>query len=388
VALAGFFLVSAAAIIVQEWQRFWFPWLAVGVVQIPAALAWSILAHGSRLHRDNRVLEMALAMSRAGTPVSDSPTGVTKAIVSATGGEYSPISISPFSDGRAWPGSASDGAPPPIPDHALIRCIGRGAYGEVWLARDVIGTYHAVKVVHRKTFKDDAPFEREFRGIQKFTPISRTHPGFVNILHVGRNDQAGYFYYIMELGDDENTGPQIDPNRYSPKNLARALARSGRMAVLECLRLSLDLTAALEHLHRQQLIHRDIKPSNIIFVNGMPKFADIGLVTDIGGTGHDVTYVGTAGYIAPEGPGTPAADVYSLAKVIYELSTGLDRSRFPELPTSIVEGVDDVLLFQLNKIILKACENDLAKRYHSAAEMQADLSRLVARDSMNPARRP
>ena len=46
---------------------------------------------------------------------------------------------------------------PVIPDHHLIRRIGEGAYGEIWLARNVIGTYRAVKIIYRRTFKDDRP---------------------------------------------------------------------------------------------------------------------------------------------------------------------------------------------------------------------------------------
>src|ERR1041385_7957231 len=91
---------------------------------------------------------------------------------------------------------------PEIPDHELIRQIGGGSYGEVWLARNVMGSYRAVKVVYRKTFESDRPYDREFSGIKKFEPISRSHEGFVDILQVGRNDQAGYFYYVMELADD------------------------------------------------------------------------------------------------------------------------------------------------------------------------------------------
>jgi len=90
-----------------------------------------------------------------------------------------------------------------ISGHTLLRSIGRGAYGEVWLARDVTGRLHAIKVIHRNKFPSAVPFEREFRGIQKFTPISRSHPGFVHILHVDRDDVAGYFYYVMEIGDDD-----------------------------------------------------------------------------------------------------------------------------------------------------------------------------------------
>ncbi len=91
---------------------------------------------------------------------------------------------------------------PQIPDHELIRCIGRGSYGEVWLARSVMGTYRAVKIVYRRTFKDAHPFEREFNGIQKFEPVSRSHEGLVDVLQIGRNDRDGYFYYVMELADD------------------------------------------------------------------------------------------------------------------------------------------------------------------------------------------
>ena len=73
-----------------------------------------------------------------------------------------------------------------------------------------MGTYRAVKVVYRMTFEHDRPYEREFGGMQKFEPVSRTHAGLVNVLQIGRNDQAGYFYYIMELADTiEDAGEKV-----------------------------------------------------------------------------------------------------------------------------------------------------------------------------------
>src|SRR5438552_16330465 len=95
---------------------------------------------------------------------------------------------------------------------------------------------------------------------------------------------------------------------YTPRTLKLDLTRRGRLPFDECLDLALALTTALEHLHQNGLMHRDIKPANIIFVNGQPKLADIGLVVGIDAT---KSFVGTEGYIPPEGPTTPQADIYS-----------------------------------------------------------------------------
>src|SRR5262245_47541895 len=164
-----------------------------------------------------------------------------------------------------------------IRDHELIRRIGRGSYGEVWLARNVMGTYRAVKIVYRAAFEHARPFEREFNGIQKFEPLSRSHDGFVDILQIGRTEE--YFYYVMELADDTATGQQIDANRYEPKTLRSEVQSSATEAKKalpfeQCVELGLSLTQALGKLHSHGLIHRDIKPSNIIFVNGQLKLAD------------------------------------------------------------------------------------------------------------------
>ena len=75
-----------------------------------------------------------------------------------------------------------------IPNHQLLRCIGRGSYGEVWLARSSMGMYRAVKIVYRSSFDSARPFERELSGIRKFEPISRSHEGFMDVLHVGMDD--------------------------------------------------------------------------------------------------------------------------------------------------------------------------------------------------------
>jgi WD40 repeat protein len=262
------------------------------------------------------------------------------------------------------------GLRPLIPDHDLISCIGKGSYGTVWLARTRMGMYRAVKVVQRKSFEHERPFERELSGIRKFEPVSRSHEGFIDVLHVGINEQEGYFYYVMELGDDVSSGQQIDPARYQPATLSWEIKRHGRVEPQQCLKFGLALADALAELHKYGLVHRDIKPSNIIFVNGAPKLADIGLVADMD---EARSYVGTEGFIPPEGPGTPQADIYSLGKVLYEAMTGRDRQAFPELPTECDSGPDPEVFQELNEIVLRACHQQAKERYHSAEDLHADL---------------
>lgn len=268
---------------------------------------------------------------------------------------------------------------PHVPDHELLRRIGRGSYGEVWLARNVMGTYRAVKVVYRDSFCEERPFNREFEGIRKFEPISRANESQVDILHVGRGIGGDHFYYVMELADDQLAGQEIDPDQYAPKTLRSELRNRGRLPFAECLKIGLALTTALEDLHRPGLIHRDIKPSNVIFVNGRPKLADIGLVASLG---EECTFVGTEGYSAPEGPGQMQADIYALGKVLYEMCTGLEVRRYPNLPDNWATSPEQKEFNELNHVVLRACEGDAEQRYQTAEEMRSDLELLKSGKSL------
>ncbi len=293
---------------------------------------------------------------------------------------------------------AAGRSPPDIPDHRLLRRVGQGGYGEVWLARNIVGTGRAIKVVYRDAFPDGRPYEREFAGVQKYEPVSRTHEGLMNLLQIGRNDAAGCFYYVMELADaaaptpeandgKPNAGPNalppapglLNPDGYVPRTLRSALSPRGRLPLDTCLEIGIALADAAAHLHRHGLVHRDIKPSNVIFVDGRPKLADIGLVTEFG---EAQTFVGTTGFVPPEGPGSPQADVFSLGKLLYEISTGKDRGEYPAPLTELTELPDHDRFQELNEVILKACEPDPAQRYAGMAALRRDLVLVQAGESV------
>jgi len=262
-------------------------------------------------------------------------------------------------------------AEPVIPDHEVLRQIGGGAYGEVWLARGVTGAMRAVKVVYRDDFDDEREFEREFQGILKYEPISRDHPALVHILHVGRSKgEETFYYYVMELGDDVLLGREINPVEYEPRTVRSDLKVADGMPLDTnfCITAGRSLSEGLQHLHGNGLAHRDVKPANIIFVDGKAKLADIGLVALRG----QRTFVGTEGFVPPEGPGSAQADVYSLGKVLYEMATGKDRMEFPELPDELPTGEELKRWRMLNSVICDICEPRISHRRINTAEMLAE----------------
>jgi CHASE2 domain-containing sensor protein/class 3 adenylate cyclase len=337
-------ITISAGLAAQVWMtRIWFPWLILSAGQLPIALI------------------MALSL-RPRLRQSDEPASQV---------EKSPLYTGRIGTSGSAPESRAER--PAIPDHEALRCIGQGAYGEVWLARDAIGSFHAVKILRREAFKDAVPFEREFKGLQRYTPLSRSHPGLVQILHVGRNDAAGYIYYIMEAGDDQRTGQTFEPDSYAPRNLATDIGAFGRIPLGTLVQHGIDIAEALSYLHRNGLIHRDIKPANIIFVHGQLKLADIGLVAEIAAAGAEISFIGTPGYMPPEGPGTAASDVFSLGKLLYVAATGGPVRSFPNVPPDSGNSTEGASLHSFMQILLHACEPIAAERYQSSEELLSAL---------------
>lgn len=331
--------LTLAAVSFSHFTNYWFPWLVIVGGQMPCALAWSML---SRVRPGVEVPARALG-----------PTG-TEIITNVTN-------------------------LPDTPDYELFHPpFGEGGFGKVWLARNAIGQWQALKAVYQSKFGSaTGPYEVEFKGIERYKPVSEKHPGLLRIDFVSRMKPEGYFYYVMELGDGQTADWQKNPATYKPWDLThlRKLSEGGRVPVIDCVRIGLALAAALDFLHRQGLTHRDIKPSNVIFVNGQPKLADVGLVSDIRAPDQIHTYAGTPGYMPPppEPPGTVVADIYALGMLLYVSSTGRDPDHFPNLSTTLMERTGHTGFFRLNTIILKACHPDPARRYATAAEMHADL---------------
>ena len=285
--------------------------------------------------------------------------------------------------------SAPLSSPQPLPGepgYEHIREIARGGYGQVHLFRriqpDGRADYVAGKFVHRHAFgpADDpassAAYERAALGLGNFRSLSTDSPFLLRVFDVCHRHDQGYFSYMMELADDVKFGRRIDPANYRPRTLKNELERQGnrqRLPAGVCIELAIALASGLRLLHEAGFTHRDVRPSNIIFVDDVPKLADIDLLAE-----HDAalaSYIPKQ-YAAPEGGHSQQADVFSLGRTLYEISTGLSVSAFPCLPPDIRFWPDHHVFLKINRIIARACAREASRRFQSAQELAEALRRI------------
>lgn len=285
-----------------------------------------------------------------------------------------------------------DPAPPEIPGYDLIRTIGSGAYGDVWLARDrMLGIHRAVKIIWLASDQDESEevrwerrqrAERVRRGLVEYLRrADQCRFPAVAVLEVKQHPSRRYFYYSMPLADDVDRAndprkPMFDVQRYTPCTLSCLCSNGRRLDAEEVLKLGVRLATALGELHAAGVVHQDIKPSNIIFIEGQPTFADIDLVR---ATSSTRTVAGTPGYSAPEGAGTRAADIYSLGKTLFVAASGASPYTSSLMPGDDWDRRPDAaLLAELNLIWLRACEPLPELRYSSASVLRDELAGILA----------
>ena len=304
------------------------------------------------------------------------------------------------------PHDTATGAESTIGSYRVVRPLGRGGMGEVYLAvggGDDFQQAVAIKIVRRGMDSDDVL--QRFR-LERRILASLNHPNIARMIDGGATPE-GTPYFVMEYVDGVPLAEYCDRERLS---------------VDARLRLFQEICQAVQHAHRNMVIHRDLKPANILVTqDGAPKLLDFGIgkVLDSDGSLHapETRPTGrmlTPEYAAPEqirgDPGTAATDVYALGVVLYELLTGchpyvdkqtapgqveravLDRT--PPAPSATVStraGADTNrasaqrqtttrrlrrrLAGDLDTIVLKALRKEPERRYTSPGALAEDIGR-------------
>jgi serine/threonine protein kinase/tetratricopeptide (TPR) repeat protein len=281
--------------------------------------------------------------------------------------------------------------------YAIVRELGRGGMGAVYLAQRADGQFEkqvAIKVLKRGTDTDEVL--RRFRGEREI--LARLdHPNIARLVDAGTTDE-GLPYFVMDYVD----GKPI--TKYSDEH---------QLPITRRLDLFRVVCSAVSYAHQNLVIHRDIKPNNVLVTDdGEVRLLDFGiakLLQEAGADQPNVTVtmlrVMTPEYASPEQvkgePVTTVSDVYSLGVFLYELLTGnrpynLKRrtpeeithaicEQEPERPsTSITRSKGEVhapeklrrsLSGDLDNIVLKALRKDPRRRYLSVDQLSEDIRR-------------
>lgn len=240
--------------------------------------------------------------------------------------------------------------------------------GAVYLARQKsLDRTVALKILPPELGLDLAFADRFTREAQAMARLS--HPYIVTIHEFGR--RGPFYFFVMEYVDGLSL---------------RALLDSGHMSPREALAIVPQICEALQYAHDQGIVHRDIKPENLLLTKaGQIKIADFGLAKLIGAAATQITesVVGTPQYMAPEQKDRPAevdhrADIYALGVVFYQMLTG-ELPRHQLTPPSQRVQID----VRLDQVVLRALEQQPARRYQQASEIKTDVENITTSPSPN-----
>ena len=263
-----------------------------------------------------------------------------------------------------------------IGEHEILDEIARGGMGVIYRAREPhSGRIVALKCILAYQGDSDQALARFRREAE--TAARLDHPNIVPIYHVGETADGSPFF-TMKYATNGSLLQARGPLRQEPRQSVRLMAK---------------VAGAVQYAHEQSVLHRDLKPGNILLDGrGEPLVSDFGLARCEEIASHltrSLTSFGTPGYIAPEqadGPAaqlTPAADIYSLGAILFELLTGrppfLGDNAFgvmkqsAEQPAPKLRTLASHLDRDLETICARCLERDPSARYRSAGSLAQDL---------------
>jgi serine/threonine protein kinase/uncharacterized membrane protein YgcG len=277
-------------------------------------------------------------------------------------------------------GSASLGA---IGDYDLIKVLGQGGMGVVYLARQRnLNRLVALKTIRSSGAMSEQALSR-FR-LEAQAAANLRHPGIVAVYDVG--EENGCHYYSMELIEGRDLAD---------------LVRDRTLSAAEAAGHLLALADAMRYAHDQGILHRDLKPSNVLIDSrGVLKIADFGLAKRMNAGDSQLTQddsvLGTPSYMPPEQASTdygtvgPWSDVYSLGAILYELLSGRPpfRANSPLETVRLLLNTEPVPLRQLapsvprdlETICHRCLDRVPQRRYTSAKELAEELGRFLRQE--------
>lgn len=258
---------------------------------------------------------------------------------------------------------------PPVllEDFKILKKIGGGGFGQVWLSKsNLTHTYRAIKF-----FKDNKKGLIELEGLRELAFLSKEHANILKIYYEGKKND--WFYYVTELADSVEFSPALIDfvDKYKPKNLSEVL-KNKRTSLKESINICRQILRGLKHLHDNNRIHRDIKPRNILYVNGVVKLGDIGLISI---ARENLPSYSTPAYAPKGGVQDKSGDLFSLGKLLLQLATGLSPTYYPNFDIQL-KGEQKEAYDELEEIIDQACNPFPSRRFKSCEDFEEALLNL------------
>jgi formylglycine-generating enzyme required for sulfatase activity len=253
-----------------------------------------------------------------------------------------------------------------IPGFEVIRALGSGGMGTVFLARQVsLDRLVAIKLLASLPAADAANSTARFRREAELMAKIQ-HPNIVTVHDFGSID--GRPYLVMEYVEGHDLRHLMVPGQPMAVDRIRELVR--------------PLIVALNHLHANGVLHRDLKPENILLGDGIPpKVTDFGIAVreaSVGALTRDDQWLGTYGYVAPEVQYRlgvdERADQFSVAVVVYELLTGQKPLGVFKPPSRFNRGLSPAV----DSVLMRALQEDREDRYPTIVEFGDALDRALA----------
>lgn len=270
--------------------------------------------------------------------------------------------------------------------YRIVRLLGQGGMARVWLAEETGFGRRQVAIKEPLPAGDNSEeIQRRFtQELTIYAALEAAHaPNLVRVITV--EQCAGQPLLVMEYLPGQDLAALIQQHQQGLP-VERAIAIAGQ--VLAALRVA--------HDHPWEIVHRDIKPANILFDgNGVARLADFGLAQLAGASQRSQVqgqpHPGTPAYMAPEQVGgtlalTPAADVYAVGTVLFEMLTGKRYNRMP--PGTAARSLRSDIPSWLDAAVAKALQPEPYARYETAGVMAAALEAGKPRSAGNKKSQP
>lgn len=263
-----------------------------------------------------------------------------------------------------------------IGDYVLAKFLGRGQYGEVWLAEKKLqfssrSVRHALKFLYKQ---DDEAIDLKAAESEIDTWIEASgHPNVMSVIDMFVDDER--MIIVSEYADGGSVKSWLQ------KTEGRAPSEE---AALEMMR---GILLGIEHLHSKSVVHRDLKPDNILLQGDFPRITDFGISRIVSESTMSTKAIGSPAYMSPEsfdGDKRAQADLWAAGVILYEMLIGAYPfgsetiyGLFEAIRNQPIKPLPETVSPSVRRIVEQALEKDQARRYQTATEMRRAVEQAI-----------